>query len=130
MERGNEWHWSLRLKSHPDRLIGTIALVKDGDNNRGFWIGLPWQGMGLMTEASEAVNDFWFRELGFTKLRVPKAAGNRASSRISEKNGMRMVGTEEREYVGGRFLTEIWEMTVEEWRARREFSQDGLPGPV
>jgi RimJ/RimL family protein N-acetyltransferase len=117
--RGEEWHWSLRLKSDPRRLIGSIALIRSGGNNRGFWIGLPWQGMGLMSEASEAVNDYWFGELGFPVMRVPKAAENRASSRISEKNGMRLVGTEERDYVGGRFMTELWEMTLEEWRARR-----------
>jgi ribosomal-protein-alanine N-acetyltransferase len=129
MARGEEWHWSLRLKSDPDSLIGCIAVVKNDESNRGFWIGLPWQGLGLMSEASEAVNDFWFGELGFPRLRVPKAAVNRGSSRISEKNGMRLVATEEREYVGGRFLTEIWELTVEEWRARRGFSDEGISCP-
>jgi RimJ/RimL family protein N-acetyltransferase len=52
-------------------------------------------------------------------LRAPKAAANIASRRISEKQGMRLVGTEEREYVSGRLLTEIWEITAEEWRARK-----------
>jgi [ribosomal protein S5]-alanine N-acetyltransferase len=52
-------------------------------------------------------------------LRVPKAAPNIASRRISEKQGMRLTGTEERDYVSGRFLTEIWEMTAGEWNARR-----------
>jgi hypothetical protein len=33
--------------------------------------------------------------------------------------GMRVVATEERDYVGGRFTTEIWEITAEEWRARK-----------
>jgi len=31
---------------------------------------------------------------------------------------MRLVATEEREYVAGRFLSEIWEITAEEWNAR------------
>jgi [ribosomal protein S5]-alanine N-acetyltransferase len=57
MERGEQWHWTLRLKAEPDRLIGAINLRKGEDENRGFWIGLPWQGRGLMTEATEAVEE-------------------------------------------------------------------------
>ena len=119
MRHGDAWHWSLRLKENPSHLIGAISLLKHTDENRGFWMGLPWQGLGLMTEAVEAVTDFWFGELGFAVLRAPKAVENIASRRISQKTGMRVVGTEERDYVGGRFLTEIWEITAEEWRARR-----------
>lgn len=118
MARGEEWHWSLRLKSDPGQLIGSISLMKREDNNRGFWIGLPWQRQGLMTEASEAVTAYWFEELGFPVLRAPKAVANTASRRISEKSGMRVIKTEERDYVGGRFPTEVWEITAQEWRER------------
>ena len=120
VERGEEWHWTLRLKRAPERIIGSISLLKNESNNRGFWLGLPWQGQGLMSEASEVVTDYWFDTLGFPVLRVPKAAVNIASRRISEKNGMRLVATEERQYVSGRLLSEIWEITAEEWRARRK----------
>src|SRR5512146_324735 len=41
MERGDAWHWTLRLKQDPDRLIGSISLTKNDNDNRGFWIGLP-----------------------------------------------------------------------------------------
>ncbi|HEX5226843.1 MAG TPA: GNAT family N-acetyltransferase [Bryobacteraceae bacterium] len=119
MERGEQWHWSLRLKSDPGQFIGAISLLKGDDVNRGFWIGLPWQGQGLMTEAVEAVNDYWFDVLGFPVLHVPKAVANTASRRISEKHGMRVVEFREQDYVGGRFPTELWEITAEEWRAHR-----------
>jgi ribosomal-protein-alanine N-acetyltransferase len=119
MERGEQWHWSLRLKSEPGQLIGSISLLRTENNNRGFWLGLPWQRQGLMSEAAEAVTGYWFDELGFSVLRVPKAVANIASRRISEKSGMRIVAVEERDYVSGRFLTEIWEITAQEWRARR-----------
>ena len=119
MERGDEWHWSLRLKSAPDQLIGAISLMKAENNNRGFWMGLPWQRRGLMSEAVEVVTDYWFDELGFPALRAPKAIANTASRRISEKSGMRVVALEERDYVGGRFPTEIWEITAEDWRGHR-----------
>jgi [ribosomal protein S5]-alanine N-acetyltransferase len=119
IERGEEWHWSLRLKTDPAQLIGAINLRKQRDENRGFWLGLPWQGKGLMSEASEQVTEFWFETLKFPLLRAPKAIANSASRRISEKQGMRVVKTEERDYVCGRLLSEIWEITAAEWRARK-----------
>lgn len=120
MERGEQWTWTLRLKSNPANMIGSITVRNRENANRGFWLGLPWQGQGLMTEAANAVTDFWFDVLKFPVLRVPKAAANVASRRISEKQGMRLTATEERDYVGGRFLTEIWEITAEEWHAHRQ----------
>jgi [ribosomal protein S5]-alanine N-acetyltransferase len=119
MARGDEWHWSLRLKNAPDQLIGCISLMRRENHNRAFWLGLPWQRRGLMTEAVDVVTDYWFDELRFPLLRAPKAIANTASRRISEKSGMRVVAVEERDYVGGRFLSEIWEITAEEWRAHR-----------
>jgi len=120
MERGEQWHWSIRLKAAPEQIIGSIGLIKGERDNRGFWLAPEWQGQGLMTEATEAVNEYWFETLGFPAMRVAKAAPNGASRRISEKNGMRLAGTEEREYVCGRLPSEMWEMTAGEWRAHRE----------
>jgi RimJ/RimL family protein N-acetyltransferase len=119
MERGTEWHWSLRLRDEPHELIGMVSLLTAENRNRGFWMGLPWQGRGLVTEAVEAVTDYWFDVLGFPVLRAPKAIANTASRRISEKTGMRVVAVEEHDHVGGRVPAEIWEVTAEEWRQRR-----------
>ena len=75
-----------------------------------------------MSEACEAVTDYWFDVLKFPVLRVPKAIANQASRRISERQGMRIVATEERDFVSGRLPAEIWEITVEEWHARQRSS--------
>jgi RimJ/RimL family protein N-acetyltransferase len=121
VERGEQWHWTLRLRQSPGEHIGSVGLIsKDGHATRGFWLGLPWHGQGLMTEAAFAVNDYCFDALGFSVLRVPKAIVNIASRRISEKTGMRVIATEEREYVSGKLLTEIWEITADEWREQRQ----------
>ena len=128
MARGDEWIWTLRLRTDPDRLIGTIALKRAENENRGFWLGLPWHGRGLMTEASDAVTDYWFDVLGFRVLRVPKAIANTASRRISEKQGMRVVATVERDYVCGRVPAEIWEITAEQWAEQKiRRSRESLP---
>lgn len=119
IERGDEWHWMLTLRNNPSQVVGSIALMKDRDENRGFWLALPWHGQGLMTEACEVVTDYWFNTLKFPVLRVPKAVANTASRHISERQGMRVVAIGERDYVCGRLATEIWEITAEEWRARQ-----------
>jgi [ribosomal protein S5]-alanine N-acetyltransferase len=119
MARGDEWIWTLRLKSDPARVIGTVSLKRSGDENRGFWLGLPWQGQRLMAEAADAVTDFWFDQLKFPVMRVSKAVANAASRRISARQGMRVIAVVERNYVSGPAPAEIWEITADEWRVRR-----------
>ena len=119
VERGEEWHWTIRLKTAPDELIGAIGVMRGENDNRGFWIVPELRGQGLMTEAADRVTAFWFGELGMERMRVPKAMTNVGSRRVSEKQGMRIVGLEEREFVSGRMGAEIWEITAEEWRVRR-----------
>jgi RimJ/RimL family protein N-acetyltransferase len=119
VERGEQWDWTLRLKGDPSELIGGIGLMTNQADNRGFWLGLAWHGQGLMSEACEAVTDYWFDVLKFPVLRVSKALGNEASRRISEKQGMRVVAREERDYVSGRLPSETWEITAEEWHRWR-----------
>lgn len=118
MQQGAEWHWSIRLKSMPDQLIGEISLSDKLNENRGFWLAPKWQGQGLMTEASSAVTDYWFETLERPVLRAPKAVANVPSRRISERSGMRMIKTEDWDYVSGSLPTEIWEITREEWLRR------------
>ena len=118
MQSGTAWHWSIRPKSEPGQLIGVISLMDKADENRGFWIDPVWQGRGLMTEACSAVTDYWFETLERPVLRVPKAAANLPSRRISESSGMRVIKSVDLDYVSGRLPSEIWEITREEWRQR------------
>jgi [ribosomal protein S5]-alanine N-acetyltransferase len=119
MERGEDWHWTLRLRTDPQRIIGGAGLVVSPVHNRGFWLGTAWQRRGLMSEASDAITDYWFDVLGFDVLRVYKAIDNAGSRRISEKSGMRVIATFEKDYVCGRLPSEQWEITATEWRNRR-----------
>lgn len=118
-ERGEEWLWTIRLKAALEKIVGAISLTKNEHENRGFWIDPRIHGRGYMTEACNAVTDFWFEVLKFPVLRVPKAIANTASRRISEKQGMRVIERMERDYVCGRLPAELWEITAEEWRARK-----------
>lgn len=118
MGAGDAWHWTMRLKAEPEQVVGLISLMTGDEDNRGFWVAPPWQRQGLASEAVDAVTGYWFDVLKFPVLRAPKAVANVASRRISERQGMRVVVTEEREYVSGRLLAETWELTADEWHAR------------
>jgi RimJ/RimL family protein N-acetyltransferase len=118
MERAESFNWTLRLITDPDRIIGFLGLKICEGHNRGFWLDPHHQGLGLMTEACAWANDFWFDVLAQPTLRVSKAIANSASRRISLKQDMRVIGTEEASYVSGRLPSEIWELTAEEWHAQ------------
>ncbi len=124
MASSEAWNWTLRLKSEPEQIIGNLHLRKGDRDHRGFWMVPSWQGQGLMSEACAWANDFWFETLGFPVLRVSKAAENRASRRISQKQGMRLVSVEEKDYVCGTLSSEIWEVTAEEWRKWKSAQSD------
>ncbi|POA50197.1 GNAT family N-acetyltransferase [Pseudomonas sp. MPR-ANC1] len=115
MAAGKEWHWSIRPKTAPQQLIGNISLMDQADNNRGLWLAPAWQGQGLMSEACVAVTDHWFGTLARPVMRVPKAAPNIGSRRLSERAGMRLIRSDEDNFVGGRFARDLWEITREEW---------------
>jgi [ribosomal protein S5]-alanine N-acetyltransferase len=120
VERGDEFYWMLRLKDDPQqKIIGCIHVVLNAEDNRGFWIAREWQGRGLMTEAVAEVTRFWFEDLKQPVLRVKKARDNAASRAISLRQGMRCIAEVEADYVSGRLPSERWELTAEDWRARR-----------
>jgi ribosomal-protein-alanine N-acetyltransferase len=122
---GEGWFWSIRPKTSPDELIGQITLMDVEDDNRVFWLSPAWWGAGFMTEACDAVTDFWFEELGRPLLRVHKAADNLASRRISERQGMREVRSFPKTLVSGEHLSELWEISRDEWRERRSKKEAG-----
>ncbi|MGH8392623.1 MAG: GNAT family N-acetyltransferase, partial [Pseudomonas sp.] len=66
-----------------------------------------------------AVTEYWFEVLERPVMRVPKAAPNVASRRISERTGMRLVRTDEGQFVAGSLPKDIWEITREEWLGSR-----------
>jgi [ribosomal protein S5]-alanine N-acetyltransferase len=124
MERGEEWHWSLRLRTKPEEVIGVITLRRGEFSNRGFWMGIEWQGQGLMSEAADWVTDYWFDVLGFEVMRVSKSKSNPNSRRISEKQGMRLIGHDVKEFVSGSAETDLWELTADEWKKQRSGNRD------
>lgn len=118
----DRWAWGIFLQTSPSELIGCIDLWREGcPENRGFWLGKPFWGQGLMTEAAEAVTDLAFRELGFDKLVFSNALGNMRSRRIKEKTGARLIGIRPAKFVDSALTeAETWELTKEEWHRFRQ----------
>ena len=130
MARGHGWFWSIRRKEDPQVLIGVISLSLTPDNNRGFWLDPGWQRQGYMTEACQAVTDFWFFTLGQEVLRAPKASLNRASRQLSLNSGMRLIATGTEHYLAGELASELGEITREGWIAFTAQSSPEQGGPA
>lgn len=112
---GREWHWMMCTREQPEHSIGSISLYDQPGNHRGFWLAPKWQGKGYMREACEVINAYWFETLGRPVMQVPKAQANDASRKVSQHEGMRLIGTHHGEFVSGPMQVEIWEMTRNDW---------------
>jgi len=119
MAKGIAWFWTIRKREIPDKVMGLICFYDEEDNNRGFWLAPEYQGQGFMREASIAATDYCFNVLNKPVMRASKAAVNSRSQRISVSSGMRLIKTVKKEYVSGLLDSELWEITRDEWNARR-----------
>lgn len=82
--------FAIALKSSGE-LIGEIGLHLDKANNSaqfGYWIGEPFWGQGMATEALAAVLGFGFGVLRLNKIYATHYPDNEASGRVMQKNGM------------------------------------------
>jgi ribosomal-protein-alanine N-acetyltransferase len=83
----------------------------------GYWLGTPWHGRGLTTEAARAVLHFGFADLGLHKITVGCITENVASRRVIEKLGFRFIG-ERRDHMfrSGRWWSHLdYEMLADHW---------------
>jgi RimJ/RimL family protein N-acetyltransferase len=74
--------------------IGVCALNRrgDGQTHLGFWLGRPFHGQGLMSEAATSVLRFGFTALGLKRVHSGYFRDNDASRRVHEKLGFSVTG--------------------------------------
>ncbi len=86
------------------RAIGAIGLkfgdgadLADADNEAelGYWLGRPFWGQGIMTEAAGAVLRRAFQDMGLARVWAGYYDGNERSRRVLEKCGFRHWRTTE-----------------------------------
>jgi ribosomal-protein-alanine N-acetyltransferase len=80
-----------------EQLVGGITLSNIRRRaaqfvNLGYWMGRPYAGKGLMTEAVGLAVPFCFDTLGLHRIHAAFLPDNMASRRVLEKNGFREEG--------------------------------------
>lgn len=126
-------HWVLVPRDGDGEAIGNIDFRPHADGakgNRGFWLAEPYWGLGLMTEAITAVNDFAFLTLGLDHFYVCNAATNEASRRVKQKTGAEFIGFIELAHHGGQLKSERWIVRREDWLRGRSVTPVVKPGAI
>lgn len=114
---GETYLWGLTQKGQANEVIGAIEYRPHSEENdhRGFWLGEPFWGQGLMTEAVVATQDYVFHKLKKERLIVRTATSNEASRAIKRRCGAEIIGVEKNDYLSGDTLQEIWEIKQQTW---------------
>lgn len=91
------------------QLVGNISL--DNINHplkkakMGYWLGVQYQGLGIVTTAASELIDMAFNELGLTKVEIHAATDNTASRAVPERLGFELEGIiTQAENVNGRIV--------------------------
>lgn len=92
-----------------NEIVGAIGLEVDQRHKRaemGYWIGIPYWGRGICTEASIRVIEYGFSNLGCHKILGFHLKSNPASGKVMQKSGMEFEGTfKDYFFKDGEFLT-------------------------
>lgn len=95
----NYYQWAIVPKEF-GKPIGSIAAVnmheRIGKIEVGYCIGRPWWHKGIMTEALNAVVNFFLQEVGFQRVEACHDPANPHSGAVMTKCGMRFEGTQRR----------------------------------
>lgn len=75
-------------------ILGEIGISRVGEarGELGTWIGRPYWGQGIATEAAQAILDFGFQNLGLIEVEAACRVTNPASRRVLEKCGFQPCG--------------------------------------
>jgi RimJ/RimL family protein N-acetyltransferase len=76
------------------RLAGVIGIERRerGAWDLGYWLGKPWWGRGLATEAARRITDFGFVDAGLDRIEARHHQDNLASGRVLAKCGFQEFG--------------------------------------
>lgn len=86
--------YAITLKDTGD-IIGcvSIANMRDGIGELGYWVGVDYWNKGYCTEACKALIDFVFNKMSISRIFAKHFARNPASGRVMLKSGMSLAGT-------------------------------------
>lgn len=107
------------------RMAGVIGYHKIDWFNRktslGYWLGMEFQGKGLMTKACQAMLDYAFHELKLNRVEIRCATENKRSRAIPERLGFVQEGiSRQAEWLYDHYVDHvIYGILASEWRGGR-----------
>ncbi|MCE7999069.1 MAG: GNAT family N-acetyltransferase [Rhodobiaceae bacterium] len=92
---GEDWPFAIEVG---DKLVGAVGLsrTESGPFEIGYWIGEPYWGKGIASEAARVLVEFAFDILGLDHLVSGHFKDNPASGRVLIKVGFLRSGEEKR----------------------------------
>jgi len=90
-DRGDGRRFAIQVEAVFAGMIG-VEMSGDGRYELSYWIGEPWWGVGIATEAAQAVVRFARESLGAETLEAGFLYGNPASGRVLAKCGFVRTG--------------------------------------
>ncbi|MEQ9519581.1 MAG: GNAT family N-acetyltransferase [Parvibaculum sp.] len=120
-EAGTDWPFAIETKNG---LVGTIGIHQSGSDTMelGYWIGEPYWGKGITSEAARVLINFSFDILNLETLASNHYADNPASGRILTKSGFEKTGEGIRPCLArDKDLPSIeYHLTRERWQAQNK----------
>lgn len=108
-QRGDDSSVIFVIETLEGQAVGRCDLRELGMRNRsagmGLWIGKPYWGRGLGTDAVRTLCRFAFRHMNLQRIELHVYADNLRGIRAYEKVGFQVEGTLRRaQFVGGRYV--------------------------
>lgn len=111
--------------------LGRIGIRRQEETlwDLGFWTHPLHQGQGYMTEATVALIDFGFRQLGASEIQAAYACWNVASRKVLERAGLHFSKhipegfQKDRRWV----KVDLLSVTRSQWKERRESNASAQP---
>ena len=95
-DKNDYYHWAITLKENGDKPIGTIHGLVNDDLEQvtvGYCLGQAWWHQGIMSEALQAVIDFFFDRVGPNSICSYHDPNNPHSGMVMKHCGMKYEGT-------------------------------------
>lgn len=121
---GRSLTMAVAARSRPQTLIGIVGIAPDDEAagpHLGYWLGTPFWGQGLATEAVGAMVEAYFAYTTGTVLTSAARIENAASRRVLAKAGFSPEGTALRPFParGGDLPIELYRLDRRIWERRR-----------
>ncbi len=126
---GTQVALALTRKSRPAEAIGMIGIhrTRPGQAFLGYWLAAPFQGQGLMSEASSELVDMAFTAGDLAEITADALEDNIASRRVLEKAGFQLTGVSPGEHRGERKPLARYRLDRTMWVSRAAPQRSAAP---